>query len=397
MERYPNISDHGLIGDLQTAALVSTDGTIDWFCCPRFDSPSIFASLLDADKGGYFRIAPDTSDYVSRQLYFPDTAILITRFMTPDGVGEVIDFMPVAGGQAHRPAPAGPDDAGRPRHDALRDGVQAAVRLRPRPTHKLEITEDGVVFRAGRHGADAEPGGRPRCRWASRRGDRRAASATTSGISRTLQEGEIGGVVLETVAAASPGGCQPDELEQLFEETARLLARLDGPVHLHGPLAGDGGTLGHDAQADDVRAHRRAGRRADRRAARAGRRGAQLGLPLHLDPGRVVLGVRAARAGLHRGGRRASCAGCATAFSEARAKAPQPLQIMYRVDGSSDLTEETLDHFEGYRGSSPVRIGNGAADQLQLDIYGEALDAIYLADAHGLRPGARGLDATWPT
>ena len=70
MERYPEISDHGLIGDLQTAALVTTDGTVDWFCCPRFDSPSVFASLLDADKGGYFRVCPDTSDYVTRQLYF---------------------------------------------------------------------------------------------------------------------------------------------------------------------------------------------------------------------------------------------------------------------------------------------------------------------------------------
>src|SRR5215207_2177709 len=100
MDRYPEISEHGLIGDLQTAALVSTDGTIDWFCCPRFDSPSIFASLLDHDRGGHFRIGPDRDDYVSRQLYFPDTAILITRFMTPDGVGEVVDFMPVLEGKA---------------------------------------------------------------------------------------------------------------------------------------------------------------------------------------------------------------------------------------------------------------------------------------------------------
>lgn len=95
---YPNISDHGLIGDLQTAALVTTDGTVDWFCSPRFDSPSIFASLLDAEGGGYFRVAPDREEYVSKQLYFPDTAIVITRFMTPDGVGEVHDFMPVAAG-----------------------------------------------------------------------------------------------------------------------------------------------------------------------------------------------------------------------------------------------------------------------------------------------------------
>ena len=98
--RYPNISDHGLIGDLQTAALVSTDGVLDWFCCPRFDSPSVFASLLDADRGGFYRIAPDRDDYVARQMYLPDTAVLVTRFMTPDGVGEVHDFMPVLQGAA---------------------------------------------------------------------------------------------------------------------------------------------------------------------------------------------------------------------------------------------------------------------------------------------------------
>src|ERR1700722_17518111 len=95
---YPNISDHGLIGDLQTAALVATDGTIDFFCCPRFDSPSVFCSLLAAEKGGYFRISPATDSYVTKQLYFPNTAMLITRFMTPDGVGEVLDFMPVIEG-----------------------------------------------------------------------------------------------------------------------------------------------------------------------------------------------------------------------------------------------------------------------------------------------------------
>ena len=77
MDRYPLISEHGLIGDLQTTALVTTDGTIDWFCSPRFDSPSVFASLLDRDKGGRFRIAPDGDDYVTKQLYFPDTAVLI--------------------------------------------------------------------------------------------------------------------------------------------------------------------------------------------------------------------------------------------------------------------------------------------------------------------------------
>jgi len=97
---YPLIADHGLIGDLHTAALVTTDGEIDWFCVPRFDSPSVFASLLDSERGGKFRIAPAEPGYISKQLYVPDSAALITRFMTPGGVGEVIDFMPVPASQA---------------------------------------------------------------------------------------------------------------------------------------------------------------------------------------------------------------------------------------------------------------------------------------------------------
>ena len=89
VETYPAIEDHGLIGDLQTAALVTNDGTIDWFCAPRFDSPTIFASLVDHDGGGHFRVAPSDVAYVTKQLYLPGTPILITRFMSTDGVGEV--------------------------------------------------------------------------------------------------------------------------------------------------------------------------------------------------------------------------------------------------------------------------------------------------------------------
>ena len=87
-EKYPAIADHGLIGDLQTAALVDTRGVIDWFCSPRFDSPSIFASLLDRDRGGHFRIG-SAGEAVTKQLYFPSSAVLITRFMAEEGVGEV--------------------------------------------------------------------------------------------------------------------------------------------------------------------------------------------------------------------------------------------------------------------------------------------------------------------
>jgi GH15 family glucan-1,4-alpha-glucosidase len=92
---YLPIADHGLIGDLHSAALVGTDGTIDWYCCPRFDAPSVFAAILDAERGGCFELAAAVPAR-TRQFYFPDTNLLITRFSAPSGVGEVQDFMPVA-------------------------------------------------------------------------------------------------------------------------------------------------------------------------------------------------------------------------------------------------------------------------------------------------------------
>src|SRR6266568_5179155 len=100
---YLPIAEHGIIGDLHSIALVGTDGTIDWYCCPRFDSPSVFGAILDKDRGGFYRIAPALDEWTPKQLYLPDTNVLITRFLTPGGVGEVQDFMPIQGGvAAHR-------------------------------------------------------------------------------------------------------------------------------------------------------------------------------------------------------------------------------------------------------------------------------------------------------
>src|SRR5215213_5768025 len=195
MNRYPEISDHGLIGDLQTAALVSTDGTIDWFCCPRFDSPSVFASLLDHDRGGHFRIGPDRGDYVSRQLYFPDTAILITRFLSPDGVGEVVDFMPVAEGSA----------TDRHRLVRLMRVVRGTMRFRAeiqprfdygRKPHKLELHDpDGALFVSddltlSLHRADV-PG-----RSLREQGTSLERVGDGLRIIKTLQEGGVAGVMM---------------------------------------------------------------------------------------------------------------------------------------------------------------------------------------------------------
>src|SRR3712207_6068907 len=162
MDRYPEISEHGLIGDLQTSALVSTDGTVDWFCSPRFDSPSVFASLLDRQRGGFCRIRPAGGTGAGRQLYFPDTAGLITRFMTEDGTGEVVDFMPPL-----------PDEDATDRHRLVR--IVRCVRGRMtfeldvvprfdygRRSHRARITDDGVIFDCGTSGlvvhAVREPG-----------------------------------------------------------------------------------------------------------------------------------------------------------------------------------------------------------------------------------------------
>src|SRR3954469_23216082 len=145
MKPFPAIDDHGLIGDLQTSALVAVDGTIDWFCSPRFDSPSVFASLLDVHRGGHFSIRPEGADFVTKQLYVPGTAILITRFLSSQGVGEVVDFMPIAEGPATD------------RHRlvrlvrVVRGELTFVLDCQPRfdygrALHKTEITDNGVAF-----------------------------------------------------------------------------------------------------------------------------------------------------------------------------------------------------------------------------------------------------------
>jgi len=378
--RYPDIADHGLIGDLQTAALVATDGTVDWFCCPRFDSPSVFASLLDADRGGFCRITPDRDDYVTRQLYFPDTAILITRFMTPDGVGEVHDFMPVAGARVtdrHRLV----------RHlRVVRGTMRFATEFQPRfdygrKPHKLEVSGDGAIFAADGFELSVSP-----VATADATLENQGVTIERHGDGlrgwRTLREGQTGGFVIESMGG-QPRRYSPEEVQRLLDETARFWRTwLDGSTY------------------------RGRWREVVARSALT------LKLMTYAPTGAVVA---APTAGLpeQAGGERnwdyrytwirdgsfsiyallgLGFAEEAAAFagwlrdraSEQVGDGSGPLRIMYRVDGSSDLTEETLDHFEGWRGSRPVRIGNGASDQLQLDIYGEAMDALYLADAHGL-------------
>jgi GH15 family glucan-1,4-alpha-glucosidase len=379
MEGYPPIAEHGLIGDLQTAALVTTDGTIDWWCCPRFDSPSVFASLLDHDNGGRFRIGPEGDDYVARQLYFPDTAILITRFMTPDGVGEVIDFMPVEDPQRasdrHRLV-----RVVRCVRGEMRFVFECAPRFDyGRQPHELELTDEGAVFRT--------PTLQLTLHGAGHRAMRRHGDDLRGAL--TVRAGQAGGLVLESAAQGPPQRTVPEELLESFTETARfwrgwlarssyrgrwreqvdrsaitlkLLTYAPTGALVAAPTAGLPELVGGERNWDYRFTWVRDG-----------------SFSIH-----ALLGLgftEEAEAFLRWLGDRAA---------EQAGEASGPLKIMYRIDGSADLAEETLDHWEGYGGSKPVRIGNGAADQLQLDIYGELLDSIYLADRHGLRVGHPG-------
>ncbi len=381
MARYPNISDHGMIGDLQTAALVSTDGTVDWFCCPRFDSPSVFASLLDADHGGYFRIAPDRDDYVSKQLYFPDTAILITRFMTADGVGEVHDFMPVITGGAtdrHRLVR---------QLRVVRGTMRFVMDIQPafdyaRTPHKVEMSENGAVFESDgleltlhwARPADSAP---------RDAGDRIEQHQDGVRATRTLREGESAGLVLESMGGR-PRLMKPAEIERLQHQTAEFWRAW---VH-QSTYAGRWREMvtrsaitlkmmiyqptGAPVAAPTTGLPEQAGGERNWDYRYTWIRDGSFSLYALLGLGYVE--EARAFAGWLRGRAEATTTG-----------SDHPLKIMYRVDGTSDLIEETLDHFEGWRGSRPVRIGNGAADQLQLDIYGELLDAAYLGDVNGLQ------------
>jgi GH15 family glucan-1,4-alpha-glucosidase len=378
--RYPDIGDHGLIGDLQTAALVATDGTVDWFCCPRFDSPSVFASLLDADRGGHCRIGPDRDDYVTKQLYVPDTAILITRFLTPDGVGEVHDFMPVLDGRAtdrHRLIR---------RLRVVRGTMRFVTDIQPsfdygRQPHTLELSEDGAVFRAEslnltvhlvvEHDASLEAEGITM----ERQGD-------GVHLTRVLREGQFGGIVLESMGGPARR-VMPGELEQLRDETEQFWRNwLDSSTYRgrwREMVTRSAVTLklmtyaptGAIVAAPTTSLPEQVGGERNWDYRYTWVRDGSFSVYALLGMGFTAEAAAFTRWLRDRVGEQAD-------------DGAAPLKVVYRVDGSSDLTEQTLDHFEGWRGSRPVRVGNGAADQLQLDIYGEVMDALLLADTKGV-------------
>jgi GH15 family glucan-1,4-alpha-glucosidase len=384
---YPLIADHGLIGDMQTAALVSTDGCVDWFCTPRFDSPSIFGSLLDAERGGHFRIRPTAPVVTSKQLYLPETAVLITRFLTDAGVGEVIDFMPVA------ESTEATDNHRLIRMvRCVRGEMTFAVDIAPRfdygrETFRTRIGDDGVVFEGARTAISvcliSKPDDERLARtWTDDAGDVHAELRLTAGQMRglSLQTGQLGPIRRVPV----------DEVWRLYHDTVRFWTTWVSQSTYTGRWRE---TLYRSAITLKLMTYAPTGGLV---AAPTAALPEQIGGERNWDYrytwvrdasfsvySLLGMGFTDEAAALGRWLR--------DRVEEGSGKnGSGPLNIMYRVDGSSDLSEETLPHWSGYRGSAPARIGNGAAGQLQLDIYGEAMDSIYFADQHGLTIGHQG-------
>jgi GH15 family glucan-1,4-alpha-glucosidase len=383
---YALIADHGLVGDLQTAALISMDGTVDWFCAPRFDSPSVFGSLLDADQGGHCRVRPRDDAFQVRQLYFPDTAVLVTRFMTEAGVGEVVDFMPLTG--------VAPETSHRLVRmlRCVRGKVTFDVEIAPRfdygrEPHTTHVTDEGAVFEGSRGSSMTvdlvrEPDDAQSARrWVDAEGDVRGEVS--------LSAGELRGLVLDFGAARPPRLVRVAEARALFDATVAFWQTWLAQSTYRGRWRE---TLERSAITLKLLTYAPTGALVAAPTA---------GLPEQVGGERnwdyrytwirdasfsvyslLSIGFRDEAAALGRWLRER--------VDEHAGSEASPLQIMYRVDGSSDLSEEVLDHWEGYRGSRPVRIGNGAADQLQLDIFGEAIDSVYAGDGQGLRIGERG-------
>jgi len=356
--RYTPIEGYGLVGDLRTAALVGRDGSIDWFCPGRFDAPSLFGRILDADRGGSWRIAP-ARPCATKQMYLPDTAVLLTRFYTESGVGEVTDLMPV-----------GEDPCALVRRvDVVRGALDLRLCCRPafdygREPHRAEATPRGVRFTSPTRATELSAGlplgvraGAAECRFTLRAGQSAWFVLHPPGASARWDAAAVEAAIEATRAfwrgwlARCVYRGRWREMVQRSAITLKLCTYEPTGAMVAAPTASLPEAIGGARNWD----YRYAWLRDSAFTAFA-----FLRLGFEREAARFAdwLGARC---------------------READPGDPR-LQIVYAVDGARELPEHELPHLEGYRGSRPVRVGNGAHDQLQLDVYGELMDAVYLLD-----------------
>ncbi|MET8948198.1 glycoside hydrolase family 15 protein [Streptomyces sp. NPDC004542] len=361
------IAEHGLIGDLRSVALVGSDGTIDWYCCRAFDQPSVFAAILDPERGGAFELAA-AAPARTKQFYFPDTNVLITRFFTEEGVGEIQDFMPVTGDTA---------EAGRHRLIrrvlCVRGTVPFRARVAPRfdygaAPHALTMLGECALFEC-RDMALALTATVPL------EGDGRDAFADFK-----LTEGETAVFALDQVGdGVRPRGCPHMEAEHQFAATVAYWRRWLSQSRYRGRWRE---MVHRSALTLKLLTYAPTGAIV---AAPTTSLPEQLGGERNWDYRYVWVRDAAfcvyalLRLGFS-GEAEAFMRFVTTHISPGDGRASGPLQIMYGIDGRTDLPERELRHLSGHQGSAPVRVGNAAADQLQLDIYGALIDSIYLYD-----------------
>lgn len=373
---YQPIDDYGIIGNMRTAALVGLNGSIDWFCFPHFDSPSIFAKILDHRKGGHFCIRP-LAAYKSKQFYWPETNVLITRYRTGDGIVEVSDFMPV--GSAIK------DESDFQIIRRVR-GINGSVKMRmecfpafnyARDSHTLKITEEGATFNSANISMDLDSSipldkkdqlaflefaiGQDESEVFLLRQTLGGNKEDRHVVVRQVEE-DLHDTILywrNWISRSTYKGRWREKVHRsalilkllTFEPTGAIVAAVTCSLP-----EGIGGERNWDYRYTWIR-----------------------------DAAFTVYAFM-----------RLGFSEEAAAFMEwvgdrlSETTKEEPLQIMYGIDGRHELKEEILDHLEGYMKSGPVRIGNGAYDQLQLDIYGELMDSVYLFNKYGVQMSYRG-------
>jgi len=370
---------------MHTAALVGNDGSIDWLCLPFFDSPAVFNSVLDDEKGGRFSIsAVDAVD--NRQIYFPETNVLITRFGSDNSAAQVTDFMPVH--EEHDPAgdpwtlDSGDICCSDSKVVRLVQGLLGTTQMRMECTpafefasvdHEIEKASEGVIF-------------------TSKNGQRISLTADcefsiedgTVFADFTLDHGESVAFVLEQLESqeTTQTSLTAGEADQQFKETVEFWREWVSKCTYQGRWREEVirsllalklltfSPTGAIIAAPTASLPEEIGGERNWDYRYCWIRDAALTIDAFMRMGYID----EARGFMRWLGRRTR---------ESNGNSDSPLQIMYGIRGEHRLEEKTLDYLSGYRDSQPVRIGNGAYDQFQLDIYGELMESVYIYNRHG--------------
>ena len=378
---YQPIENYAVIGNLQTVALVGMNASIDFLSFPYFDSPTVFAALLDENKGGHFQLAPLIDGAKQKQFYLVDTNILLSRFLAPDGVAEISDFMPVShkDGGAAQDVPTRLVRRAKTVRGELRYRMVCAPRFNyARSPHRVEQPSDKeVIFSA--EGQDGKEGVAMRLRSV---GDAALRVENGDAVAEfTLGADQSTAFVLEEVRGHEESTSTADHfVGESFKNTINFWREWIGRSTYKGRWRE---MVNRSALTLKMLTSQRYGSIVA---------APTFGLPEGIGGERNwdyrytwIRDASFTLYALNRLGYNEEAAAFMR-WIEARIRELEPdgrLQIMYGIDGRHQLTEETLPNFEGYKGSQPVRIGNGAYHQLQLDIYGELMDAVYLFNKYG--------------